>query len=132
MRRALGALAACLVLSACTPELAALVAWSEQQEADAAAAGYPCAIYADDLAWRGLPAHFMWVIQRESMCQPWAVNHSSGALGLTQILPMWLPSLCGAGIACTRDDLLMPEANLDAAAYVFAIQGPQAWSQTWG
>ena len=35
------------------------------------------------------------------------------------------------GIACTEDDLLDPQANLDAAAHIFATQGPGAWSQSW-
>jgi len=131
LRRSWAILGAVLALSACTPDLDALVAWVHDREAAAAAAGAPCPIYADDLAWRGLPEHFLAVIERESRCQPTAVNAGSGALGLTQIMPLWLDALCAAGIACTRAELLDPLTNLDAAALVYAEQGPGAWSQTW-
>ena len=83
------------------------------------------------MAWRGLPEHFLFVIEHESHCQPGAVNSSSGALGLTQIMPFWLRYLCPMEIACTESDLLAIEANLDAAAVVYAAQGPAAWSATW-
>ena len=62
---------------------------------------------------------------------PEAVNRGSGALGLTQIMPFWLNVLCPMGVACTSADLLTVAANLDAAAHVYAVQGPAAWSQTW-
>ena len=123
--------AAILTLTACTPDVDNLLAWITTEEQTASAEGQPCPIYADDLAWRGLPDHFLAVIERESRCDPTAVNTSSGALGLTQIMPFWLRDLCPAGIACTPADLLDPQTNLDAAAYVYSVQGPQAWSQTW-
>ena len=66
----------------------------------------------------------------ESGCDPAAVNTSSGALGLTQIMPFWLTDLCQAGIACSPDDLLRPDTNLDAAQFVFGLQGWAAWSPT--
>jgi Transglycosylase SLT domain len=127
-RRCLIAGAAVLTLTACTPDLDALMTWVTQLEGDATAAAAPCPIYADDLAWRGLPEEFLYIIERESNCDPAAVNASSGALGLTQIMPSWLPVLCPLGIACTEAELLDPEVNLDAAAYIFATQGPDAWS----
>jgi soluble lytic murein transglycosylase-like protein len=127
-RRCLAVGAATLALTACTPDLDALMAWVADLEGDAIAADAPCPIYADDLAWRGLPDQFLFIIQRESNCDPAAVNPSSGALGLTQIMPSWLPVLCPLGIACTEAELLDPEINLDAAAHVFATQGPAAWA----
>jgi hypothetical protein len=130
-RRCLAVGAAALALTACTPDLDALMTWVSELEGDATEAEAPCPIYADDLAWRGLPEQFLFIIERESNCDPVAVNPSSGALGLTQIMPSWLPVLCPLGIACTEADLLDPQMNLDAAAYVFATQGPGAWSQTW-
>ena len=124
-------LGAVLALTGCTPTLEALAAWVHEWETAAAEEGWPCPAYADDLAWRGLPQHFLFVIERESRCDPAAVNEDSGALGLTQIMPSWLDDLCAAGIACSREDLLDPARNLDAAAVIFAQQGPDAWSQTW-
>ena len=130
MKRAVVALVAVASLSACTPEVEQLVAWVQQQQADAEAAGLPCPELADAIAWRGLPVHFHYVIERESRCQPNAVNDTSGALGLTQVLPFWLRDLCPAGIACTEAELLDPLRNLDAARYIFDVQGPDAWV-TW-
>ncbi len=103
---ALALLAAVVATSACTPETEALLAWLHDQSQAAEAAGRPCPELAGDLAWRGLPPEFLDVIWRESGCDPAAVNSSSGALGLTQIMPFWLTDLCQAGIACTLDDLL--------------------------
>src|SRR5262245_25148149 len=125
---ALALLAAVLMTSACTPETEALLTWLQDQGEAAEAAGQPCADLAGDLVWRGLPSEFLDVIWRESRCDPAAVNPSSGALGLTQIMPFWLADLCQASIACTADDLLQADVNLDAAAYVFELQGWTAWS----
>ena len=58
------------------------------------------------------------------------MNASSGALGLTQIMPFWLAELCQAGIACTANDLLQARTNLDAAQHVFGLQGWAAWGPT--
>lgn len=127
-RRCLTAVAAVLALTACTPDLDSLMTWVADLEGDAIAANAPCPIYADDLAWRGLPEDFLFIIERESNCDPAAVNAGSGALGLTQIMPSWLPVLCPLGIACIDADLLDAEHNLDAAAYIFSTQGPGAWS----
>ena len=127
---ALALLAAVVATSACTPETEALLAWLHDQSQAAEAAGHPCPDLAGDLAWRGLPPAFLDVIWRESGCDPAAVNSSSGALGLTQIMPFWLTDLCQAGIACTPDDLLRPDTNLDAAQFVFGLQGWAAWSPT--
>lgn len=118
-------------VTACTPDITALVDWITERETAASAAGLPCPIYADDLAWRGLPERFLYVIERESRCDPGAVNASSGALGLTQVMPSWLPTLCREGIACARSDLLNAQRNLDAAALIYSVQGADAWSQTW-
>ena len=81
-RRCLTAGAAALTLTACTPDLNALMAWVAEREDAAVAAAAPCPTYADDLAWRGLPEYFLFIIERESNCDPAAVNTSSGALGL--------------------------------------------------
>jgi soluble lytic murein transglycosylase-like protein len=122
-------LVAVLGLSAC--DLDKLAAWIQQTRDEATAAGMPCAELADAVAWRGLPEHFLYVIERESNCTPTAVNRSSGALGLTQLMPFWLRYLCPMGIACSSQELLTIEANLDGAAVVYEAQGWAAWSQTW-
>lgn len=125
---AAGTLTALLAVTACTPEQ---IAWWEGKVADAQAAGLPCPRAAPLVAMFGLPEHFHVVMERESNCDPLAVNDSSGALGLTQIMPFWLRDLCPLGIACTEADLLDPIMNLEAAAHVYQVQGPEAWSQTW-
>lgn len=134
LRRSLIALIALFTLAACTPDelarLDAFVAWYHGQQDTAAAQGRPCAQYAGDIAFRGLPSHFLEVIDRESNCSPTAVNRSSGALGLTQVMPSWIGTMCALGIACTRAELLEPYRNLDAAAYIYDRQGPDAWV-TW-
>ena len=119
-----------LTATACdfTPEQ---LAWWKGQVDEARAAGALCPETAPGLAALGLPEHFDVVIHRESHCDPSAVNADSGALGLTQIMPFWLDALCPAEIACTEAELLHPFVNLEAAAYVYAAQGPEAWSQTW-
>jgi soluble lytic murein transglycosylase-like protein len=131
MRRAVAAVvlsASIAAVTACTPEQRA---WWTAKVTEARAAGVSCPEAAPALDALGLPEHFHTVIWRESNCNPFAVNSSSGALGLTQIMPFWLDALCPAGIACTEADLLDPWKNLEAAAFVFAAQGPSAWSQTW-
>lgn len=133
MLRLVRALPAALVLllCACTPDVEALLRWAQGEEEAARVAGLPCAELADDLEWRGLPLHFLYVIERESRCQPGAVNSASGDYGLTQIhASLWLPALCRAGIACTRLELLSAGRNLDAARYVFGVQGWAAWAAT--
>jgi soluble lytic murein transglycosylase-like protein len=112
-------------LCACSPDVERLVAWLGQHQDEAAAAGEPCAEYAGHLAWLGLPEHFLFVMNRESHCQPTAHN-PSGASGLLQIMPMWADD-CGL----TRDQLFDPLANLRCAAVVYSAQGPGAWAQTW-
>jgi hypothetical protein len=113
--------------TSCTPEEQAI--WralvSEHQ-----AEGDRCPEVSALVQLAGLPEHFEGVIWRESMCDPYAVS-SAGALGLAQIMPFWLRELCPMGIACTPADLFDPVANVSAAAYVYAVQGPSAWSQTW-
>jgi len=130
MARRLGLLLAALCLTACSPDLDRLVQFLAEHDAEALAQGQPCWDLAGDVAWRGLPDHFVVVIWRESRCNPNAVS-PAGAIGLTQIMPFWLEALCPLGIACTRADLAQPGPNLDAAAYVYAVQGPSAWSSTW-
>ena len=127
---ALALLAAVVATSACTPDTEELLAWLHDQSQAAEANGQPCPELAGDLAWRGLPPEFLDIIWRESRCDPAAVNSSSGALGLTQIMPSWLTTLCQAGIACTPEDLLQGSTNLDAARYVYGLQGWAAWSPT--
>jgi len=120
-------LALLLVGSACTPEQEA---WWFAREHEAEIRGDPCPSLSPSIVGAGLPLHFVWIVWRESRCQADAVNESSGTLGLTQIEPFWLVALCPLGIACTEAELLETRANLLAAAYVFAIQGYEAWSQT--
>jgi soluble lytic murein transglycosylase-like protein len=109
---------------ACTPDE---IDWWLEQRDRAAVTGLPCAELAGHVELSGLPDHFYVVIWRESRCDPGAVNDRSGALGLTQIMPEWLSALCSAGIACTSDELLDAATNLEAASYVYGLQGPDAW-----
>lgn len=127
MTRVLASLVAALALLACTPEEQRL--WRMIVD-EAKAKGYHCPDAAPLVAINNLPEHFNVVIWRESSCNPSAVS-PDGALGLTQIMPFWLRDLCPRLIACTRDDLFDPVKNVAAAAYVYSVQGPEAWSQTW-
>jgi hypothetical protein len=113
--------------TACTPEEQRI--WNMLVEENRVE-GDPCPEVSALRTWLGLPEHFDVVIWRESTCDPYAVS-PAGALGLAQIMPFWLRDLCPLGIACTRDDLFDPIVNLRAAAYVYHVQGPEAWSQTW-
>jgi len=127
LRLSLAALVAVVALAACTPDEVQF--WVDRaQEAEAAGAWCPNA--AGGIIAYGLPPEFDVIAWRESRCDPEAVNSSSGALGLVQIMPFWLAALCPAGIACERADLLRGDVNLEAARYVFDRQGFDAWSQT--
>lgn len=108
----------------CTPEQVALAHWFNRDPATPV----PCrewvgasraAGFTDDQ----LPTihRIMW---RESRCNPTAHN-PSGATGLVQVMPMWADD-CGI----TPADLFTPQANMDCAALVYAVQGWDAWS-TW-
>ena len=130
-RRLLGGLAAIVTIAAstgCTPEEQTWWNWWTSVQTEAHTDGLPGPHLAGDLAARQLPEQFLAVIWRESNCDPTAVNARSGALGLTQIMPAWLGPLCEAGVACTEAEMLEPATNLDAAAFIFAAQGWQAWS----
>lgn len=127
MTRLAAAIAAAAALSACTPQE---IAWWTSTVADAERAGLRCPDLAPARELHGLPDGFDAIIWRESRCDPRAVNDNSGALGLTQIMPQWIGALCGHGIACSRAELLDAHTNLEAAAYVFDVQGWQAWAQT--
>lgn len=123
--RVAAAVAAFIGLGACTP---AQIQWWTATVRDAEQAGHRCPDLAPARKLAGLPDGFDYIIWRESRCTPTAVNSDSGALGLTQIMPQWIPTLCGLDIACTRADLLDAHTNLAAAAYVFSVQGWQAWA----
>lgn len=126
MRRRLVIIAAVFAIAAtsCTPEE---VRWWTGEVEESRDAGHRCPDLAPARQLAGLPDGFDVVMWRESRCRPTAVNSSSGALGLTQIMPMWVDDLCRAGIACTRSELLDAHTNLDAARYVFEVQGWSAW-----
>jgi soluble lytic murein transglycosylase-like protein len=141
----IGALA--ITAAACTPsqflryvdavmtgheaEAKAAVAIYEAERADATA-GRPCAEWYDVALSAGFTAD-QWrepisrVMHRESMCDPGAVGPTDD-WGLMQIHGPWVGSLCGAGIACTRAELLDPETNLRAAMFVYGAQGWGAWT----
>lgn len=127
MKWAAAAAAVLTLLTSCSAEE---MAWWQSRVTEAEAAGAACPNVAPGLEIAGLPDHFDVVIHRESNCLPWAVNSSSGALGLTQIMPFWLSVLCPLGIACTEAELLDGQRNLLAARIVFDAQGWSAWSQT--
>lgn len=84
--------------------------------------------WAAEVAEAGLPPYFTTIIRRESNCQPGAINRSSGARGLTQIMPFHAGTTC-PGVSVSG--LLDPMTNLRCAARIYAMQGPSAWSQTW-
>lgn len=95
--------------------------------------GYPCPQWHGLLQQYGLPVErFGRIMWRESHCDPGAVNRSSGARGLLQIMPQWATRWggCEAQGICSPDQLLDPETNIRAAARIFALQGYRAWSQT--
>ena len=115
------------VTTACTPEE---LAWWKAKVEYAHQQQWPCPDAAPLLETFGLPQHFHNVMWRESTCSPWAVS-PDGAIGVLQIMPFWLAELCPLGIACTPADLHDPVRNVAAAAYVYRVQGPSAWSQTW-
>ena len=119
-----GLLTAMVTMSSCTPEQ---VAWWTRQIEDARTSGHHCPELSPARQLAGLPDAFDYIIWRESRCNPRVVNHSSGSMGLTQIMPMWLDDLCRAQIACTQSDMLDAHTNLAAAAYVLDVQGMSAW-----
>ena len=59
-----------------------------------------------------------------------AVVATSACTPDTEELLAWLHDQSQAGIACTSDDLLRPDINLDAAQFVFGLQGWAAWNPT--
>jgi hypothetical protein len=84
-------------------------------------------------AWRvGWPVHQLaWVDRiawRESGCRAdaWSPTRDAGAM---QIHHRWIGwGLCRAGIACRVAELFDLDVNLRAAAHVYAVQGPGAWT----
>jgi len=125
MRRTLAVAAVALTLTACTPEQ---IAWWTHEIEVSRSSGEHCPMLAPARQLAGLPDVFDYIIWRESRCTPTAVNPDSGALGLAQIMPMWLNDLCRAGIACTRSEMLDAHTNLAAAKYVLDVQGMGAWA----
>ena len=100
--------------------------WVQASIDQATAEGLPCPGHAALFDLVGLPDHFHHVAERESNCDPAAVNPSSGATGLLQIMPFWASS-CGT----TRHGLLDAFTNARCAVYIYERQGADAWSQTW-
>lgn len=96
-----------------------------------------CTQYEHLLEANGFPVEqFSRIMYRESRCNPGAINRSSGARGLLQVMPQWVTRWGGcsdlmrdAG-ACYPDALLDPGWNLHVAAHIYDIQGSRAWSQT--
>jgi len=64
-----------------------------------------------------------WIMERESNCLPYVVNHNGGASGLMQVMPMWADD-CGG----TPTMLLDPMFNLRCAVHIKIVQGWPAWS----
>ena len=80
--------------------------------------------------WRGLVGEFfsdvdraMCVLDWESSGDPDAVNPTSGASGLFQIMPFWADHF-----GVSRDSLFTPSVNVRIAAKVLSAQGWNAWS----
>lgn len=59
----------------------------------------------------------------ESKGNPSAVNPTSGAAGLMQVMPFWAPRF-----GYDSDDLLDPMVNLEVASWILDHQGWTAWS----
>ncbi|HMJ84239.1 MAG TPA: hypothetical protein VK504_13760 [Vicinamibacterales bacterium] len=76
-------------------------------------------------AQAGLPAIFDTLAFRESRCQPDASNWCCS--GIWQIHKLWVPRLADCGVY-VRADLYDAQRNACAAAYVYAVQGIDAWS----
>lgn len=152
MKRIVGTVAAVVIMAgstaACTPsqflryvdavmngheaEAKAAVADYEATRAEATA-GRPCAEFYDVAISAGFtPDDWKYpiaavIMPRESRCNPSAVGPTDD-WGLMQIHGTWVGALCGAGIACSRQELLDPETNLKAAKFVHGAQGWGAWS----
>lgn len=75
----------------------------------------------------GLLRTMLTLAHRESRCDPTAVGPTDD-WGLWQIHGPWVGALCRAQIACTRQELLNPQVNAYAAAYVLGVQGLSAWA----
>ncbi len=87
---------------------------------------------ADATRWRPLVAAYfdsadvdraLCLMSRESGGNPNAVNQSSGAAGLMQVMPFWATSY-----GYTVEDLLKPNVNLWVAGQIRKKQGWVAWS----
>lgn len=76
----------------------------------------------------GLPQRFDGIMYRESRCIPTAQNRS-GATGLVQIMPMWVPKLSACGIYSVAD-LKDGNKNLCGAKIILDTQGINAWRAT--
>lgn len=77
--------------------------------------------------WRGLVSKYFTDVNRalcimvaESGGNPNAVNPSSGAAGLFQVMPFWWNKFGG--------DRFNPETNVRVAAKILGLQGWNAWS----
>lgn len=94
--------------------------------------GWRCPAVVDAALRTGWPdLRLPWVDRiawRESRCRAdaWSRSRDAGAM---QIHHRWIGwGLCRAGIACRVEELFDLDVNLRAAAYVFAVQGPDAWT----
>ncbi len=112
-----------------TPEPAPVAAATPPPSAPAPAAlGSPAGVE----RWRELVAAYfpadqvdraLQVMACESGGDPSAVNPSSGASGLMQVMPFWADAL-----ALPHDALFDPATNLDVAAWIWGQGGWSHWS----
>ena len=146
MRRVLIALAAVVLLTACTPREVRL--WQKwfQQDPDAAmeyALNLPAPVQSgSDTSSTGssctgiiglLEAHnpgwdvnrMAKIAYRESRCQPGVAN--SCCTGLFQVHAIWIPKAAECGVY-SRSDLYDPAKNVCTAALIYRTQGMQAWA----
>lgn len=125
MRRVLYAIAAVLVLAACTP--AEIAHWSPFAAPLDTAAEVPCDQWIGTARVAGfddsqIPTllNIMW---RESRCDPTQQNPNGGASGLVQIMPMWADDCGGYPVS-----LFDPQFNLNCAMHILHVQGWGAWA----
>jgi Transglycosylase SLT domain len=98
-----------------------------------------CMEYLNDAIVAGWPISesptILRVIQRESACDPLALNSkdsNNGSRGLFQINGVHQTWLIKEGYIKKLDDLYLPDVNIRAALHLYDMVGWSAWAATYG